>query len=105
MSYIKSQLHRRRHLVDILSAGTRGANKGELQFAIINRKGWRDLDHRVSIPCEGFEPSRLLKIKIHLLYLNNTSPIFALQKMGEDAEGRRGSSLKHQRIDLIHHGR
>src|SRR3954447_25113208 len=42
---VEPQLHRRRHLVDVLSARTRGADEALLDLALVERQRRRDLQH------------------------------------------------------------
>src|SRR5512140_744763 len=42
---VEPKLDGRRYLVDVLPAGTGGADEGQAQFGFVNRDGWRDFDH------------------------------------------------------------
>src|SRR3954469_1731098 len=42
---VEAQLHRRRHLVDVLPARTRRADEALLDLALVERQGRRDLQH------------------------------------------------------------
>src|SRR6266545_574533 len=41
---VVTQLHRRRYLVDVLSAGTRRADEALLEFTVVDHQSWNDLE-------------------------------------------------------------